>query len=138
MIDLNQHLVALDYVILIGYFVLMAIMTFIVSFLYKEISSDSENVGRYYFSINFHFQAFRKVSKDGTTQNMFLGGRSMNWGLIGLSLFVSNIGSEHLIGLAGSGAASGIAASAFELNALLILQLLAQVFAPVYLSSKVF
>ena len=62
----------------------------------------------------------------------------MNWGLIGLSLFVSNIGSEHLIGLAGSGAASGIAASAFELNALLILQLLAQVFAPVYLSSKVF
>ena len=135
MIDLNQHLVALDYVILIGYFVLMAIMTFIVSFLYKEIS---EKVRRYYFLTYFHFQAFRKVTKDGTTQNMFLGGRSMNWGLIGLSLFVSNIGSEHLIGLAGSGAASGIAASAFELNALLILQLLAQVFAPVYLSSKVF
>ena len=61
----------------------------------------------------------------------------MNWFLIGLSLFVSNIGSEHLIGLAGSGASSGIAVSAYELNALLILQLLGHVFTPVYLSAKV-
>ncbi|KAB7504967.1 Sodium/myo-inositol cotransporter [Armadillidium nasatum] len=44
--------------------------------------------------------------------------------MIGASLFASNIGSEHFIGLAGSGAASGIYVGAFELNAMILLQLL--------------
>jgi uncharacterized sodium:solute symporter family permease YidK len=89
------------------------------------------------FLIRFEFKAYRKVRKNQTANEFFLGGRSMSWYLIGLSLFVSNVGSEHLIGLAGSGASSGIAVSAFELNALLILQLLGHVFTPVYLSAKV-
>ncbi|KAL3318596.1 Sodium/myo-inositol cotransporter [Cichlidogyrus casuarinus] len=61
----------------------------------------------------------------------------MSWFPIGASLFASNIGSEHFIGLAGSGAANGIGVAAFELNACLILQLLGWVFLPVYLASGV-
>ncbi|KAJ8352482.1 hypothetical protein SKAU_G00239580 [Synaphobranchus kaupii] len=62
----------------------------------------------------------------------------MNWVVIGASLFVSNIGSEHFIGLAGSGAASGFAVGAWEFNALLLLQLLGWVFIPVYIKSGVY
>ena len=54
--------------------------------------------------------------KRNTIDSYFLAGRGMNWLLVGASLFASNIGSEHFIGLAGSGAASGLAVGAFELN----------------------
>lgn len=73
-----------------------------------------------------------------TVSGYFLAGRSMNWIVIGASLFVSNIGSEHFIGLAGSGAASGFAVGAWEFNALLLLQLLGWVFIPVYIYSGVY
>ncbi|XP_043988122.1 sodium/myo-inositol cotransporter [Gambusia affinis] len=73
-----------------------------------------------------------------TVSGYFLAGRSMNWVVIGASLFVSNIGSEHFIGLAGSGAASGFAVGAWEFNALLLLQLLGWVFIPVYIYSGVY
>ncbi|XP_048865131.1 sodium/myo-inositol cotransporter [Brienomyrus brachyistius] len=73
-----------------------------------------------------------------TVSGYFLAGRSMTWTVIGASLFVSNIGSEHFIGLAGSGAASGYAVGAWEFNALLLLQLLGWVFIPVYINSGVF
>ncbi|XP_078000613.1 sodium/glucose cotransporter 4-like [Glandiceps talaboti] len=65
----------------------------------------------------------------------FLAGKSMTWFLVGGSLFSSNIGSEHFVGLAGSGAASGIGIGAYELNALYLLQLLGWVFLPVYIAS---
>ncbi|KAJ0062450.1 hypothetical protein NL108_012707 [Boleophthalmus pectinirostris] len=74
----------------------------------------------------------------GTVSGYFLAGRSMNWAAVGASLFVSNIGSEHFIGLAGSGAASGISVAAWELNALLLLQLLGWLFIPVYIQSGVY
>lgn len=73
-----------------------------------------------------------------TVSGYFLAGRTMNWAVIGASLFVSNIGSEHFIGLAGSGAASGFAVAAWEFNALLLLQLLGWVFIPVYIHSGVY
>lgn len=73
-----------------------------------------------------------------TVSGYFLAGRNMNWVVIGASLFVSNIGSEHFIGLAGSGAASGFAVGAWEFNALLLLQLLGWVFIPVYIHSGVY
>ncbi|XP_007546418.1 sodium/myo-inositol cotransporter [Poecilia formosa] len=73
-----------------------------------------------------------------TVSGYFLAGRSMNWVVIGASLFVSNIGSEHFIGLAGSGAASGFAVGAWEFNAILLLQLLGWVFIPVYIYSGVY
>ncbi|XP_076857750.1 sodium/myo-inositol cotransporter [Brachyhypopomus gauderio] len=83
------------------------------------------------------FLAMWKANR-GTVSGYFLAGRSMNWVVIGASLFVSNIGSEHFIGLAGSGAASGFAVGAWEFNALLLLQLLGWVFIPVYIYSGVF
>ncbi|XP_063414642.1 sodium/mannose cotransporter SLC5A10-like [Mytilus trossulus] len=73
-----------------------------------------------------------------SVKGYFLAGRSMLWFPIGASLFASNIGSEHFIGLAGSGAASGIAVVAFEWGAALCLPLLGWVFLPIYLSSGVF
>ena len=56
---------------------------------------------------------------------------------VGASLFASNIGSEHFIGLSGTGAASGISVGAFEFNAMFLLQLLGFVFLPVYIASRV-
>ncbi|XP_055785990.1 sodium/myo-inositol cotransporter-like [Salvelinus fontinalis] len=83
------------------------------------------------------FFAMMKANRS-TVSGYFLAGRSMNWAMIGASLFVSNIGSEHFIGLAGSGAASGFGVAAWEFNALLLLQLLGWVFIPVYIHSGVY
>lgn len=70
--------------------------------------------------------------------NYFLGGRHTGWFVIGASLFASNIGSEHLIGLAGSGAAAGVAVGQFEVQASLVLLALGWFFVPFYLRSGVF
>ncbi|XP_078416350.1 sodium/myo-inositol cotransporter [Cetorhinus maximus] len=83
------------------------------------------------------FFAMWKTNRS-TVSGYFLAGRSMTWVAIGASLFVSNIGSEHFIGLAGSGAASGFAVGAWEFNAVLLLQLLGWVFIPVYIRSGVY
>ncbi|KXJ19120.1 Sodium/myo-inositol cotransporter [Exaiptasia diaphana] len=76
-------------------------------------------------------------SNRGTVSGYFLAGRFMTWLPVGASLFASNIGSEHFIGLAGSGAAAGIGVGAFEFNALILLQLLGWVFIPVYIAGGV-
>ncbi|XP_066983889.1 sodium/glucose cotransporter 4-like isoform X2 [Macrobrachium rosenbergii] len=62
----------------------------------------------------------------------------MHWIPVGASLFASNIGSGHFIGLAGSGAASGIAVAGYEQSAVYILMLLGWLFVPVYMSSGVY
>ncbi|HEX9936266.1 MAG TPA: hypothetical protein VGB15_04065, partial [Longimicrobium sp.] len=59
-----------------------------------------------------------------TSADYFLAGRNTGWFIIGASLFSSNIGSEHLVGLAGTGAASGVAVAQFEILAAFILLLL--------------
>lgn len=61
----------------------------------------------------------------------------MVWWPVGASLFASNIGSGHFVGLAGTGAASGLAVAGFEWNALFVVLLLGWVFAPVYLTAGV-
>ncbi|XP_065933237.1 sodium/mannose cotransporter SLC5A10 [Magallana gigas] len=73
-----------------------------------------------------------------TAKGYFLAGRSMQWFPIGASLFASNIGAEHFIGLAGSGASSGIAVVAFEWGAVFCLLMLGWVYLPVYLTSEVY
>ncbi|KAM9766496.1 sodium/myo-inositol cotransporter-like isoform 1-T2 [Menidia menidia] len=83
------------------------------------------------------FLAMWKANRS-TVNGYFLAGRSMHWAAVGASLFVSNIGSEHFIGLAGSGAASGLSVAAWEFNALLLLQLLGWVFIPVYIQCGVY
>jgi SSS family solute:Na+ symporter len=75
---------------------------------------------------------------DESAAGYFLGGRNVGWFVVGASLFVSNIGSEHLVGLSGTGADSGIAVAQFEILASLILLLLGWVFVPFYVRSGVF
>jgi SSS family solute:Na+ symporter len=67
----------------------------------------------------------------------FLAGRNLPWWIIGASIFASNIGSEHIVGLAGSGAADGMAMAHYELHAWCLL-VLAWVFVPFYAKSMVF
>jgi SSS family solute:Na+ symporter len=68
----------------------------------------------------------------------FLGGRNAGWFVIGASLFASNIGSEHLVGLAGQGASGDFPAAQFEILASIILLILGWVFVPFYIRSGVF
>ena len=56
-------------------------------------------------------------SRDKTSSDYFLAGRDATWIAIGASIFASNIGSEHLVGLAGAGASSGMAMAHWELHA---------------------
>src|SRR2546426_2573173 len=65
----------------------------------------------------------------------FLASRDVGWLAVGASLFASNIGSEHLVGLAGTGAASGLAVGHFEWLACFMLLLLGWLFRPFYLRS---
>jgi solute:Na+ symporter, SSS family len=75
--------------------------------------------------------------KERDTTDYFLASRSAGWFLIGSSIFASNIGAEHLIGLAGSGADSGMAFAHWELHSYLVL-VLGWVFAPFYLRANIF
>ncbi|XP_069038313.1 sodium/glucose cotransporter 1 [Lepisosteus oculatus] len=73
----------------------------------------------------------------GTVGGFFLAGRSMVWWPIGASLFASNIGSGHFVGLAGTGAAAGIAIGGFEWNALVVVVILGWLFVPIYIKAGV-
>ncbi|MFQ6038497.1 MAG: sodium/solute symporter, partial [Candidatus Aminicenantales bacterium] len=75
--------------------------------------------------------------KQETTTDYFLAGRHVGWFVIGASIFASNIGSEHIVGLAGTAAKTGVAMGHYELHAWCIL-LLGWVFVPFYLRSRVF
>src|SRR5271165_5385675 len=77
-----------------------------------------------------------RKSKDSTT-DYFLAGRNLGWWIIGASIFASNIGSEHIVGLAGAGATSGVALAHYELHAWCLL-ILGWVFVPFYMRSMVF
>lgn len=72
-----------------------------------------------------------------TTSDYFLAGRNLSWWVIGASIFASNIGSEHVVGLAGSGCTDGVAMAHYELHAWCLL-VLAWVFVPFYMRSQVF
>jgi SSS family solute:Na+ symporter len=73
-------------------------------------------------------------NKDSNTDEYFLAGRSLGWFAVGISLFATNISSEHFIGLAGSGASRGLAVGQFELIAIFLLILLGWFIAPIYKS----
>ena len=75
--------------------------------------------------------------KQNDAADYFLGGKDATWIAIGASIFASNIGSEHLIGLAGSGASSGMAMAHWEIQGWMIL-LLGWVFVPFYTRSMVY
>jgi len=104
-------LIGLDYAIIAGYFVLV-------------------------FGIAGWATFKEKVN--ASSADYFLGGKNVGWFVIGASLFASNIGSEHLVGLAGSGASSGVAVGQFEILAGFMLLLLGWVFVPFYVRSGVY
>jgi SSS family solute:Na+ symporter len=85
------------------------------------------------FGIGFYF-----AQKERTSSDYFLASRNVGWFAIGASLFVSNISTEHFIGLAGSGASSGLAVGHFEWLACIMVLILGWVFVPFYLRSNVF
>ncbi len=74
---------------------------------------------------------------EDTATDYFLAGRNLSWWIVGSSIFASNIGSEHLVGLAGSGATDGVAMAHYELHAWCLL-VLGWVLVPFYMRSKVF
>ncbi|XP_076810532.1 sodium/mannose cotransporter SLC5A10-like isoform X1 [Clavelina lepadiformis] len=76
--------------------------------------------------------------ENNSLQGYFMAGRHAFWLPIGASLFVSNIGTAHFIGLAGTGAATGIAVANFEWLAAYVLLELGWLFLPIYLASKVY
>ncbi len=86
------------------------------------------------FAVGFYWSRRRKADAAG----YFLAGRNVGWIAIGASLFATNISSEHFVGLAGSGAAGGLAVGHFEWLACLIVLLLGWIFAPFYLRSQVY
>lgn len=109
----SEGLNILDYSVVLGYFALV-------------------------FAVAWFFSRKRKKKQETDSADYFLGGRELGWFAIGASLFASNIGSEHLVGLAGAGASGAFPAAQFELIAAFILLLLGWLFVPFYLKSGVF
>ncbi len=101
-------MVALDWIVIAGYFALLLVLAW-------WVINKSKN----------------------TSDDYFLASHSLGWFVVGASIFASNIGSEHLVGLAGSGATDGVALAHYELHAWCLL-VLAWVLVPFYANSKVF
>ncbi|HSQ28874.1 MAG TPA: sodium:solute symporter [Gemmatimonadaceae bacterium] len=104
-----SNLHVLDFVVIAGYFVILLAIGYWAARREKNVSAD-----------------------------YFLASRDVGWLAVGASLFASNIGSEHLVGLAGTGAASGLAVGHFEWIACFMLLLLGWLFVPFYLRSGVY
>ena len=77
------------------------------------------------------------AQKNENSEDYFLAGRNMGWFVVGASIFASNIGSEHVVGLAGSGAADKFPLLIYELHAWVVI-LLGWLFLPFYVRSGVF
>jgi len=105
---MSNSLTSLDWIVIMGYFLLLLAMA-----------------------------AWVISRKQGTSEDYFLAGRNMGWFVVGASIFASNIGSEHVVGLAGSGAADKFPLLIYELHAWIVI-LLGWVFLPFYVRSGVF
>ena len=75
--------------------------------------------------------------KNKNTEDYFLAGRNVGWFVIGASIFASNIGSEHIVGLAGTGFETGTPMAHYELHSWIVL-LLGWLFLPFYFRSGVY
>lgn len=90
-----------------------------------------------YFAILFGLAIWVILQKTENTEDYFLAGRNIGWFVVGASIFASNIGSEHVVGLAGTGAAGKFPLIIYELHAWLVL-MMGWVFLPFYARSGVF
>jgi SSS family solute:Na+ symporter len=107
------------------------------------LSTSSVLEGLDWFVLGIYFIALIGVAvwvviqKNNTTEDYFLAGRNVGWFVIGASIFASNIGSEHVVGLAGTGFESGAPMAHYELHAWIVL-LLGWLFLPFYIRSGAF
>ncbi|MCP4614032.1 MAG: sodium/solute symporter [Planctomycetes bacterium] len=90
-----------------------------------------------YFGIMLVIVWWVVLQKQRTSTDYFLAGRNMPWFVVGASIFASNIGSEHIVGLAGQGSTSGMGMAHWELHAWCVV-MLSWLFIPFYYRSKVF
>ncbi len=90
-----------------------------------------------YFSVLLGVAWWVIKRKQKNTEDYFLAGRNMGWFVVGASIFASNIGSEHVVGLAGNGAGDKMPLLIYELHAWIVL-MLGWVFLPFYARSGVF
>lgn len=90
-----------------------------------------------YFALLLGLSWWMILQKNDTSQDFFLAAHSLGWFVVGASIFASNIGSEHLVGLAGSGATDGVAMAHYELHAWCLL-VLGWMLVPFYMRSRVF
>jgi SSS family solute:Na+ symporter len=82
--------------------------------------------------------ALRAAGRRKSGAEYFLAGRDLAWPLIGMSLFASNISAEHVIGMAGDGYRIGLVAGGFEWTGAWDLIILATLFVPLYLKSRIY
>ncbi len=90
-----------------------------------------------YFLVLFGVAVWVILKKNENTEDYFLAGRNIGWFVVGASIFASNIGSEHVVGLAGTGASDRMPMLIYELHAWLVV-MLGWVFLPFYARSGVF
>ena len=93
-------------------------------------------LGAYFFALIL-VAVWVVIKKNKNTEDYFLAGRNVGWFVIGASIFASNIGSEHVVGLAGTGFESGTPMAHYELHAWIVL-LLGWLFLPFYIRSGAF
>ena len=89
-------------------------------------------------SLGFGLLMAYKKNAGGSSANFFLGGRSIKWPLVGASLFATNIGAEHLIGLSGDAYRYGLSAGSVELTTAITLGFACSLLFPYYMKNKVF
>ncbi len=92
----------------------------------------------FYFAVVLFAGFYFARKDDDSVTHYFLAGRNMGWLAIGASLFATNISSEHFVGLASSGATSGLVVGHFEWMAVFALILLGWIFAPLFIKTGVF
>ena len=90
-----------------------------------------------YFSILAGIVIWVIKSKKNNTEDYFLAGRNVGWFVVGASIFASNIGSEHVVGLAGAGTSDKLPMLIYEVHAWIVL-ILGWVFLPFYQRAEVF
>jgi len=100
------------------------------------VTADWLVVGLYFLLIaGISFWSIRR--KKNSPQEYFLANRNLGWFVIGASILASNVGSEHIVGLAGTAAKSGLAMGHYELHSWIVL-ILGWVFVPFYMRSQVY
>lgn len=90
-----------------------------------------------YFLVIAGISAWTMRKKKDSAQEYFLAGRNIGWFVVGASILASNVGSEHVVGLSGTAASSGVVMGHYELHSWIVL-LLGWVFIPFYMRSQVF